>query len=114
MAMDKSEIYFSYEAKKWNISHDARKEFFEVFGNIDIDSILQDTRIWLLANSHKRKKNFKRFLYNWIRRSQRPNNFYKPKPKKVMKKKGPQIPGIDNIPVELREDYKKNWEKDNA
>ena len=105
-------IIFDYSTNQWNLDDEDRKEIFSLFGNINLNAFLQDTRIWLVTNSKRRKKDFKRFLYNWIKRSS-DTNFYKAKPKKKVSKKivvQDQSQGSSFVPKEMRNDYSNSLE----
>ena len=52
-----------------NIPDDFRKLMEEAYPNIDIDQQLLKAKTWLLVNTHKAKKDFKRFINSWMSRA---------------------------------------------
>ncbi len=45
-------------------------DFILAFPNVTTKGELTRAKVWLLSNQQKRKKNFKRFLYNWFSKAQ--------------------------------------------
>ena len=76
--MDK--INFNFETLKFeNITVDLVKFWESCYPDVDvIDIILKKAPAWLDANPSRAKKNYKRFLVNWLSRQQeRYGNFKK-------------------------------------
>ncbi len=49
-----------------NIDGDFKNLMQESYPNVDIDKELLKAKTWLLVNTHKAKKQFKRFVNNWL------------------------------------------------
>jgi len=68
---EKPKINFNFETKEWeNISQEDIKVWKEAYPACDIDFELKQMKAWLLANPKKRKKDYKRFINNWLSREQ--------------------------------------------
>ena len=52
-----------------NIPSDFKKLMEEAYPNINIDEQLTKAKTWLLVNTHKAKKDFKRFINSWMSRA---------------------------------------------
>jgi len=64
-------ITFNFETKKWeNITSDDIQVWKDAYPACDVKAELRKMRAWLLANPDKRKKNYKRFIINWLSRQQ--------------------------------------------
>ena len=59
---DKDEYFFSNIDKDWL---DMLKLAYE---NVDIEKEMRAAKLWLLSNSNHPKRNFKKFLNNWMSR----------------------------------------------
>lgn len=77
----KQKIIFNFDNEKWeNIKPRDIIQWREAYPACDIDLELKQMREWLLSNRDKKKKNYRRFVTNWLSRSQerggskRPNN----------------------------------------
>lgn len=69
--LKKKEIHFDFEARKWiNIKIEDKSGWLAAYPACDIDLELYKMREWLLANPDKRKKNYRRFIVNWLTRTQ--------------------------------------------
>lgn len=64
-------ILFNFDQKKWeNIKDEDIQGWKEAYPACDIKAELNKMREWLLANPEKRKKNYRRFITNWLVRAQ--------------------------------------------
>jgi len=64
-------ITFNFETKKWeNITSDDIQIWKDAYPACDVRAELRKMKAWLLANPDKRKKNYKRFIINWLSRQQ--------------------------------------------
>jgi len=64
-------IKFSFETQKWEgIEEEDIKRLKESYPACDIQTELARMREWILANPQKRKKNWYRFIVNWLTRTQ--------------------------------------------
>ena len=69
--LNKSKIEFSFEERKFlNITIEDKSGWLAAYPACDIDIELYKMREWLLANPDKRKKNYRRFIVNWLTRTQ--------------------------------------------
>lgn len=67
----KEEIYFDFNERKFfNIKEKDFQGWEEAYPACSIKAELQKMREWLLANPEKRKKNYRRFIVNWLVRTQ--------------------------------------------
>jgi len=68
----KDKITFNFETLKFeNITVDLVKFWETCYPDVDvIDVILKKTPAWLDANPSRAKKNYKRFLVNWLSKQQ--------------------------------------------
>ena len=67
----KEEVYFDFKERKFfNIKDKDIEGWKEAYPACDIASELKKMREWLLANPEKRKKNYRRFIVNWLIRTQ--------------------------------------------
>lgn len=46
-------------------------EIKEAFPNVDIHRELKQAKLWLLSNTHRKKKNLKRFINSWLTKANR-------------------------------------------
>lgn len=66
-----SQIIFNFEDRKWeNIKIEDKSGWLAAYPACDINLELYKMREWLLANPDKRKKNYRRFIVNWLTRTQ--------------------------------------------
>lgn len=66
-----SVIEFDFETRKWiNIKIEDKSGWLAAYPACDINLELYKMREWLLANPDKRKKNYRRFIVNWLTRTQ--------------------------------------------
>lgn len=64
-------IHFNFESRKWeNIKIEDKSGWLAAYPACDIELELYKMREWLLANPDKRKKNYRRFIVNWLTRTQ--------------------------------------------
>lgn len=67
----KKEINFNFETEEWeNISEKDIENWKKAYPACDIEVELERMKQWLLANPNKRKKNYRRFIVNWLSRQQ--------------------------------------------
>jgi len=62
----------TYKNEKLEIPEPFLKKLKESFPSIDVESEIKKMEAWLLANPKKRKKNYARFIVNWLSRIQKP------------------------------------------
>lgn len=64
-------IYFNFNLKTWiNIIPDDLNMWKSAYPACNIEIELKQMSQWLLSNPDKRKKNYRRFITNWLTRSQ--------------------------------------------
>jgi len=64
-------ITFNFETRKWeNITPEDIQVWVDAYPACNVRAELKKMRAWLLANPDKRKKNYKRFIINWLNRQQ--------------------------------------------
>ena len=64
-------IIFNFKHRKWEeITIEDKSGWLAAYPACDIDLELYKMREWLLANPDKRKKNYRRFIVNWLTRTQ--------------------------------------------
>jgi hypothetical protein len=64
-------IDFNFEKKAWiGIADEDIKFFKDTYPAVNIETELKKMAAWLLANPEKRKKNYRRFITNWLNRTQ--------------------------------------------
>ena len=67
----KEKINFNFDKEEWeNITPKDKADWEQAYPACDIDIELAQMREWLKANPDKRKKNYRRFITNWLSRSQ--------------------------------------------
>lgn len=67
----KEEIYFDFKERKFfNIKDEDKEGWKDAYPACKIVMELKKMREWLLANPEKRKKNYRRFIVNWLIRTQ--------------------------------------------
>jgi hypothetical protein len=67
----KKKITFSFDSRKWeNITEKDIEVWQEAYPACDIWYELKKMKAWLLANPKKRKKQYTRFINNWLSRAQ--------------------------------------------
>lgn len=65
------EIYFNFKKRKFfNITIEDKAGWLDAYQACDINQELSKMREWLLANPSKKKKNYRRFITNWLSRAQ--------------------------------------------
>jgi len=52
------------------ITEEDRRRWAEAYPAVDVDLEVRRAAEWLLANPHRRKKNYRRFLTSWLSRQQ--------------------------------------------
>jgi len=68
---NKDVIDFDFQTRKWeNIKIEDKSGWLAAYPACDIELELYKMREWLLANPDKRKKNYRRFIVNWLTRTQ--------------------------------------------
>lgn len=68
---DKKRIYFDYEAADWkNITQQDIDGWSQAYPACDIYIELFQMREWCLSNPDKKKSNWRRFITNWLSRTQ--------------------------------------------
>jgi hypothetical protein len=73
VAKDKKsdKAYFDFDLKIWiNITDDKKDIWQRAYPACNIDLQLDKMAAWLLANPNKKKKNYERFITNWLARQQ--------------------------------------------
>jgi hypothetical protein len=64
-------VSFNFENKKWeNITEEDVRLWSEAYPACNVQIALNQMASWLLANPDKRKKNYRRFITNWLTRLQ--------------------------------------------
>ena len=67
----KEEIYFDFKERQFfNIKDEDTLGWRDAYPACDVDSEFKKMREWLLANPEKKKKNYRRFIVNWLIRTQ--------------------------------------------
>lgn len=67
----KEEIYFDFKERQFfNIKDEDFLGWRDAYPACDVDSEIRKMREWLLANPEKKKKNYRRFIVNWLIRTQ--------------------------------------------
>ncbi len=67
----KNKITFNFEKRKFiNITIEDKAGWLDAYQACDINQELSKMREWLLANPSKKKKNYRRFITNWLTRTQ--------------------------------------------
>jgi len=67
----KEEIYFDFKERRFfNIKDEDIQGWRDAYPACDVQAELKKTREWLLANPEKKKKNYRRFIVNWLIRTQ--------------------------------------------
>lgn len=69
----KNNIYFDFDARRWRgLNVEQIKFWEECYPDLDVIDILSKKMpVWLDANPNKaQKKNWKRFIVNWLSRQQ--------------------------------------------
>ena len=67
----KAKINFNFETGKWeNITEKDKELWREAYPACDIKLELAKMADWLLSNPDKKKKNYRRFITNWLSRTQ--------------------------------------------
>jgi len=65
------QIDFDFQKREWlNIKIEDKSGWLAAYPACDIELELFKMREWLLANPDKRKKNYRRFIVNWLTRTQ--------------------------------------------
>ncbi len=65
-------VKFNYETGKWNnVTKEYRAEMEARFPDLDFDEEFEIMRDWLIDNANKPKKNFRIFITNWLKNSQK-------------------------------------------
>jgi hypothetical protein len=68
---EKPKVQFSFETGKFRgISDEHVSRWCDAYPALEIETELAKAAAWLQANPAKRKKNYQRFLVNWLSRSQ--------------------------------------------
>lgn len=63
----KENIFFDFDTKEWhNIKQDDIDRWAETYPACDILAELRRMREWLLANPKRKKKNYQKFIINWL------------------------------------------------
>jgi|Deesub1362A_J573_1020465.scaffolds.fasta_scaffold00107_44 hypothetical protein len=64
-------VEFDFENKTWiGITDELIEYWKKTFPAVNIQSELKKMGAWLVANPTRKKKNYKRFIYNWLARAQ--------------------------------------------
>jgi hypothetical protein len=64
------DVYFDYEKNEWiNLDSDFIKNMVNLHKDKDIPKEFEKMTSWLMSRSHK--KNFKRFIVNWLNKDKR-------------------------------------------
>lgn len=68
-------VKFNYETRKWNnVTKEYRAELEARFSGLDLDEEFKSMRDWLIDNADEPKKNFRIFVTNWLKNSQKNPN----------------------------------------
>lgn len=68
---DKYKVNFNFKKEEWeNVTEKNVENWIKAYPNCDIMVELYKMKEWLLSNPEKRKKNYRRFITNWLSRSQ--------------------------------------------
>jgi len=67
---NKNNIIFDNRGVWGGITEDDKKIWAEAFPACDIETELKRMASWLVANPTKQKKNYRRFIHNWLTRTQ--------------------------------------------
>lgn len=68
---EETSIYFDFiERRFFNIKIEDMASWRDAYPAVDIEQELKKTREWLLANPSKRKSNYRRFIVNWLSKTQ--------------------------------------------
>ena len=77
--VQKQKINFDFNKEKWeNIKNKDKEGWLEAYPSCDINTELAQMREWLISNPNKKKKNYRRFIINWLSRSQERGGTKKP------------------------------------
>jgi len=68
-----------------NIPIEKLNKWKETF-NCDVEAEIKKMEVWLSANPERRKKNYERFIYNWLSKASEKSSNAKPQPKPEPKK----------------------------
>mgnify|MGYP001109814713 CR=1 FL=1 len=83
----KIKINFNFNKEEWeNIEEKDKQRWTKAYPACDIKIELAQMEEWLLANPKKRKKNYRRFITNWLSHSQERGGTKKINPKTEMEK----------------------------
>lgn len=75
-------IAFNFETQQWeNITCTDKDGWNKAFPACDVETELHAMKQWLLSNPSKRKKNYRRFVTNWLGRQQDKGGTHKGKVK---------------------------------
>lgn len=70
-SVKKQKISFNFNKEIWeNITNKDKSDWLEAYPSCDIDIELAQMKQWLISNPSKRKTNYRRFITNWLSRSQ--------------------------------------------
>lgn len=68
---DPASISFNFASREWEgITIEDKSGWLAAYPACDIEVELYKMREWLLANPEKKKKNYRRFITNWLSRTQ--------------------------------------------
>ena len=62
-------VDFSYDEAKWCIHDIYMNEMIKMYPEIDVELELRKMKAWLLADGRRAKKNYKRFVINWLNKA---------------------------------------------
>lgn len=69
--LKEKEIFFDFKKRKFlNMTIEDKAGWLDAYQACDINQELSKMREWLLANPSKKKKNYRRFITNWLTRTQ--------------------------------------------
>jgi hypothetical protein len=104
------DILFDFDARAWSgVEQIDRDEWKKAFPACSIDRELAAAGAWLVANPEKRKSNYRRFLTNWLARSQeRGGGMVSRKPDTSIKREAKPNPVCD-VCGKLCERYFGHW-----
>ena len=71
---EKVEYFFENVDEKWVVA------LKDAYPNVDIEDKFKEAKMWLLSNTSHPKKNFKKFVNNWIKSAKANRQVASPKP----------------------------------
>jgi len=111
-SLKKKEIFFNFEKRKFfNITIEDKAGWLDAYPACDIDQEIRKMREWLLGNPSKKKKNYRRFITNWLSRAQDQGGSKKSNQSYYLTKKDRDIKEIEALAKKFPPKEKKNESK---